>query len=177
MNQQRLRAYIREAPGCGRCDLSRLLADADAFSAVVASMAAPYLTQRIDLIAALDASGFALGEAVAARLRTGLVLLRKPDKAAWFTRSQDFTDYRQRQSALHLVTDAVSSGQRVLVIDDWSETGAQALAAIQLLEQAGAAVVGASFIHLDARVRRDSRFRAYQLQAILDYDAPPADPD
>jgi adenine phosphoribosyltransferase len=104
------------------------------------------------------------------QLGAGLVLLRKPDKAAWETISQEFSDYSRTTSAFHLVADALSPGARVLLVDDWTETGAQAYAAFELLERAGAVVVGAAFINASERVRTDSRFGAYQIHAVLDYE-------
>jgi adenine phosphoribosyltransferase len=169
MSPSELKSLIREQTTYNRCDLSRLLSNSQSLSAVVTSLAEPFLNQRISAVAALDAMGFALGGAVAHILGAGLILMRKPDKAAWQTHAQEFTDYAGRPSAFHLVTDAISPGQRVLLVDDWSETGAQAYAAIQLLERAGAVVVGASFINIDYRVRNDPRFGQYQLHAVVEY--------
>jgi len=123
------------------------------------------------LVAALEAGGFALGGAVASRLQAGLVLIRKPGKAAWQSIAQEFDDYEHECGSFHIVSDAILPGQRVLLVDDWSETGGQAFAAIQLLERAGAVIVGAAFINLEERVRNDSRFKSYQLHAVLDYGA------
>lgn len=169
MSPNDLCSNIRECPTHNRCDLSRLFADAVSFSAVVGRLTEPFRSEHIAVVAALDASGFALGGAVAIHLGAGLVLLRKPGKAVWDTLSQEFTDYRRVSSTLHLVSDAISPGVRVLVVDDWAETGAQAFAAIQLLERAGATVVGAAFINVDQQVRADPRFHPYHIHAVLDY--------
>jgi len=171
MAPDELASRIRESPDHRRCDLSRLFADSEAFAAVVSILAEPFMVQRIDVVAAPDASGFALGGAVALQLRAGLVLVRKAGKAAWRTERQEFTDYTGERGALHLVSDAVAPGQRVLLVDDWAETGGQAFAALQLLERAGAVIVGAAFISVDARVREDPRFRSLLIHAVLDYDA------
>lgn len=169
MSPNEIRSSIRESSAHNRCDLSRLFADAGLFSAVVTQLAEPFRSERITAVAALDASGFALGGAVAFVLGAGLVLLRKPGKAAWQTVSQEFTDYNRTRSALHVVSDAVSPGARILVVDDWSETGAQAFAAIQLLERLGAVIVGVAFINVDPQVRHDARFGPYRIHALLDY--------
>jgi adenine phosphoribosyltransferase len=169
MTRSELRLLIRERPEHNRCDLSLLLADARGFAVVVAELAEPFLSQRISAVAALDATGFALGGAVANILGAGLILLRKPGKAAWPTIAEEFIDYTREPGALHLVTDAVEPRQRVLLVDDWSETGAQLHAAMQLLERAGAVVVGASLINIEDRVRNDPRFNRYQLHAVMKY--------
>jgi adenine phosphoribosyltransferase len=169
MTRDQLELLIRESSVYNRCDLSRLFADARSFSAVATGLAEPFRSKEISAVAALDATGFALGGAVAHILGAGLVLLRKPGKAAWPTQALEFTDYTGQTSALHLVADTISPGQRVLLVDDWSETGAQAYAAIQLLEGAGAVVVGASFINIERRVRQDLRFDQYKLFALVDY--------
>jgi adenine phosphoribosyltransferase len=160
------RPLIREHPLKNRCDLSRLLRDATAFRALIDDLAAPFRDDRVDLVAALDAMGFVLGGAVAVELGAGVVLLRKPGLAAWAVVSEPFADYTGRQKSFEMVADAVTPGDRVLVVDDWSETGAQLEAAVALLERAGALVVGAAVLRADAD-RAEAGLRRYRLHSVM----------
>ncbi len=113
--------------------------------------------------------GLALAGAAARELRSGVVLFRKPGLLAWDTRSMPFTDYSGESKVFEMASDALSAGDRVLVVDDWTETGSQLHAAFQMIERAGAEVVGAALVNIDPAVRRDPRFSGYLLHAALTY--------
>lgn len=110
-------------------------------------------------MAALDSLGFILGTAVSMRLECKLVVLRKAEKAAWSGQTVELVDYSGSRKSITLVDGLVNTGDRVLVVDDWSETGAQLEAAFHLLDQAGATVVGASVIRAEAAARKRLRDR------------------
>jgi adenine phosphoribosyltransferase len=149
-----LRPYIRESAGKNRCDLSSLLADARAFRTLVEQLAAPFAAERVTHVAGIDAMGFILGGAVAVELGAGFVPLRKPGKAAWEVRSVQFSDYSGIPKSLELVVDILRSDSRVLIVDDWAETGAQLRAASELCSSTGATVVGAAVLNADPVVRQ-----------------------
>lgn len=163
------RGLVREMPGAGRCDLTPLLGDPDAFAALLRALAEPFLEAGITRVAALDAIGFALGGGVAQRLRAGLVLVRKAGKVAWTADREPFIDYSGEGKAFEVAEDALTPADRVLVVDDWSETGSQLRAAITLVERSGARVVGAALVNVDPRVRRDPRLGRYRLHAAMEY--------
>ena len=148
-----LRPYIREMAGKGRCDLSPLFASAGAFGALVDRLAEPFLRELVSHVAGIDAIGFALAGAVAVRLGAGFVPLRKGHKSAWDVRSVSFSDYSGTEKSLELVVDVLDGASRVLIVDDWSETGTQLRAAAELCRSAGASVVGAAVLNADEAVR------------------------
>jgi len=121
--------------------------DATLFARVVAEMAAP-LAGRIDKVVGIESRGFLLGAAVAAQLRVGFAAIRKSEGLYPGDTLTAFTDadYRGRRHTFRLQRAAVSSGERIGLVDDWFETGSQGLIARRLIEEAGATYAGASII-------------------------------
>ena len=145
----KLRDLTRDEPGRGRSDLTPLLTDAPALGEAIARMAEAWREEGVEKVAALDSMGFVFGGALARELGVGLVLLRKRGKAAWRSREETYTDYSGEEKTLVLTEDAVRPGERVLLVDDWCETGAGLRAARRLVEAEGAVVVGAAVLHAD----------------------------
>jgi adenine phosphoribosyltransferase len=133
----------------GRCDVTPLFADREAFSQLADDLAKPFLGLDIDAVVAIDALGFILGTAIAERLGVGLVPARKGGKLPVETIRETFVDYTGEEKALEIRPDALKPGAAVLIADEWIETGAQVSAAIALVERAGARVAGIAAINID----------------------------
>src|SRR5439155_19456103 len=101
--------------------------------------------KRVDAIAAAEARGFLFAAPLALQLKKPLVPLRKPGKLPYRTYSLKY-DLEYGSAELHMHTDGVSRGARVLLIDDLLATGGTMLAGAQLIEQAGGVVVGCGFL-------------------------------
>jgi adenine phosphoribosyltransferase len=126
-------------------DVTTLFADPRGFRMAVDQLLHPYAGQRIDLVAGLEARGFILGGAVAHQLGTGFVPIRKKGKLPGTTIAQDYTlEYGEAVMEAH--DDAVSAGQKVLLVDDLLATGGTAEAGIRLIERLGGEVVGCAFV-------------------------------
>ena len=131
-------------PGIEYRDLTTLLLDRAGLGAAVEAMAAS-VTGPIDLVAAIEARGFAIGGALAVKLGAGLLLVRKDGKLPGQTIAEDYAlEYGTDRLAIHV--DACTPGARVLIVDDLIATGGTALAAIRLVRRAGGVVVGARFL-------------------------------
>ena len=132
-------------PGIMFRDITTLLADPYGFRKVVDELVQPYAGLRIDRVAGIEARGFILGGAVAHQLSVGFVPIRKKGKLPWRTIGLDYAlEYGTDRVEMH--EDAVTPGDKVLLVDDLIATGGTAEASIRLLREAGADVVGCSFV-------------------------------
>ncbi len=132
-------------PGILFKDITPVLADADAFAAVVAEMAAPWRGERLDAVVGIESRGFILGAALAHELGAGFVPVRKPGKLPARTLSLDYAlEYGSDRLQIH--ADALPAGARVVVVDDVLATGGTLKAALALTRQQGAEVIGAAVL-------------------------------
>jgi adenine phosphoribosyltransferase len=126
-------------------DVTTLFADPRGFRMAVDQMLHPYAGQRIDKVVGLEARGFILGGAIAHQLGTGFVPIRKKGKLPGATISQAYTlEYGEAIVEIH--DDAITAGERILLVDDLLATGGTAEAGISLIERLGGEIVGCSFI-------------------------------
>lgn len=133
-------------PGVGFCDLTPVLADRDGFGAVVEGLTAGHEIGDIDLVAGLDARGFLLAAAVAVRLETGVLAIRKAGKLPPPVRSCAY-ELEYGEACLELPAEGLElSGRRVLVVDDVLATGGTLGAALSLLGDCGAEVTAVSVV-------------------------------
>lgn len=145
-----VRDYIRTIPdfpheGIMFRDVTTLFADPRGFRMAIDQLVTPFAGQRIDKVVGLEARGFILGGAVAHQLSTGFVPVRKAGKLPGAVIGQDYTlEYGQARVELH--NDAITAGERVLIVDDLLATGGTAEAGIKLVEQLGGEIVGCAFI-------------------------------
>jgi adenine phosphoribosyltransferase len=132
-------------PGIMFRDITTLLGDARAFRRAVDELVQPVAGTKIDKVAGIEARGFILGGAVAHQLSAGFVPLRKKGKLPHHTRSVEYAlEYGSDSMEMHL--DAVAAGEKVMLVDDLIATGGTALAAVELLRQAGAQLMAAAFV-------------------------------
>jgi adenine phosphoribosyltransferase len=137
-----LRSKIRDVPdypqpGVLFKDITPLLADAAAFAAAVAAMAAG--NEGVDKVAGIEARGFILAAPVAYLLGAGFVPVRKAGKLPAPTYAQSYQlEYGTATVEVH--ADAFEAGDRVLIVDDVLATGGTAAAAAELVSRSGAVV-------------------------------------
>ena len=142
--------YIRTIPdfpheGIMFRDVTTLFADRDGLRLAIEGLVAACDGLEIDTVAGLEARGFILGGALADRLGTGFVPIRKKGKLPGRTISQSYKlEYGEAEVELH--DDALHRDQKVLLVDDLLATGGTAEAGIKLIERLGAEVVACAFI-------------------------------
>ncbi len=131
-------------PGVLFRDITPLLADAEAFAAVIAQLAAS-VEGPVDLVAGMEARGFLLAAPLAVALGAGVIPVRKAGKLPGPTVVEHYRlEYGEASVEVHPFT--VPEGSRVLVVDDVLATGGTAAATVRLIEGCGAHVVGLSFL-------------------------------
>jgi len=149
MTSDDLRALVRTIPdhpkpGIQFRDITTLLLDPEGLRETVEQLAGT-VTDKPDLIAAVEARGFVIGAALAVRLGCGLLLIRKDGKLPGETIAEDYAlEYGTDRLAMHV--DACTPGAKVLIVDDLLATGGTALAAARLVRRAGGVVTGARFV-------------------------------
>ena len=168
-----LKTRIRHVPDFPKAgilfyDVTTLLRDPDGFRIAIDSMTSPFAGAEIDLVVGIESRGFILGSAVADRLGTGFVPVRKLGKLPAETiRASYSLEYGTDSLEMH--RDAVTPGQRVLIVDDLLATGGTASAAVQLVKELGGVVVGAAFLiellGLDGR----SKLKGESIHTVLAY--------
>ena len=148
MNED-LKALVRTIadfpkPGIQFRDVTTLLLDSGGLARTVDALAET-VDGPVDLVAAIEARGFAIGGALAVRLGAGLLLIRKDGKLPGATIAEDYAlEYGSDRLTMHV--DACAPGAKVLLADDLIATGGTALAAARLVRRAGGEVTGARFL-------------------------------
>lgn len=128
-------------PGIDFKDITPLLADARALREVVDEMAQPYSSMRIDSVCGIEARGFILAAPVALKLGAGFAPIRKHGKLPYRSEAASY-QLEYAEAVLEIHADAVSPGDRVLIVDDVLATGGTARAAADLVQRLGATVSG-----------------------------------
>ena len=132
----------------GHADVWSVFRDAKALSAVVAALAEPYRAGGVDVVCGVESRGFLLGAAAAVELGVGFLPVRKgtglfPGEKTF---GQTAPDYRGLRHTLRLQRSSVTGGDRVLLVDDWIETGNQARTVKGLIEQCDGLWAGCSVL-------------------------------
>ncbi len=129
-----------------RSDVTPIFAEPAAFAALIDDLVRPWRElaagERVERVVGTDALGFVVGTALALKLGVGFVPVRKGGKLPVKHERVAFRDYSGGEKAFELRADPWPAGTRVLLSDEWIETGATARAAVELIERAGGVVVG-----------------------------------
>jgi adenine phosphoribosyltransferase len=172
-NNLDLKKLIREVPdfpkpGVLFYDITTLLKDPQGLHALIDQLAAHYEAKRPDVVVGIEARGFVFGPALAFRLGTGFVPVRKPNKLPADTIKVTY-DLEYGTDSLEVHRDAIQPGQRVLISDDLLATGGTAQAAVKLVESLGGKVAGLAFvIELEFLHGRD-KLNGYEVFSLLKY--------
>jgi len=145
-----LEALVRDIPdfpkpGVVFKDITPVLADADAFRFAVDAIADHFSGETVDRVLGVEARGFILAAPIAYRFGAGFVPVRKAGKLPWQIEQQEY-ELEYGTDLLEIHRDAISAGQRVLVVDDVLATGGTASATVRLVEKLGGTVVGLGFV-------------------------------
>jgi adenine phosphoribosyltransferase len=153
-------------------DFSTLFLDPEVFNNLTLDLSRPFLKDAIDKVACPESMGFIFGAAVARRMKKGLVPIRKSGKLPTIKSRivrQSFVDYTKQKNSFEMNKTLIQQGDRVLLVDDWAETGGQLKGLIKLLEKRGAIVAGISLLGFN-RVRKTQALEQnYKLRAIIEH--------
>tara|TARA_A100001037_G_scaffold291946_1_gene306627 strand:- start:3016 stop:3525 length:510 start_codon:yes stop_codon:yes gene_type:complete len=141
-----LRDYIRSIEnfprdGISFKDITPLLADPEAFENAVGHMAKIAATLEPDIVVSIESRGFIFGAPISLRLAVPFVPIRKEGKLPHTTKRFSY-DLEYGTDVIEIHRDAITPGQKVVLVDDIIATGGTAEAALDLVESMGAEVVG-----------------------------------
>jgi len=159
------------APGILFRDITSLIAHPEGLSATLDHLVEAARPAQASAVAGIEARGFILGAAIAARLGLGFILLRKPGKLPVKTIGLDYA-LEYGQARLELDPTLIVSGEPVLLVDDLLATGGTALAGAELLRQAGARVERALFVIDLPELGGGARLRAAGVEpwALIEFE-------
>ncbi|MFJ4714733.1 adenine phosphoribosyltransferase [Streptomyces sp. NPDC088785] len=157
-------------PGVLFKDITPLLADPSAFTALTDALAGLCVRHGATKVVGLEARGFILGAPVAIRAGLGFIPVRKAGKLPGATLAQSYAlEYGTAEIEVH--AEDLSADDRVMVIDDVLATGGTAEAAVHLVRRAGAEVAGVAVLmelgFLPGRARLEPALRGAPLDALL----------
>ncbi|NKQ35792.1 MAG: hypothetical protein HF973_09280 [Chloroflexi bacterium] len=118
------------------------------------------------MVAGIDALGFILGTAIALHLQKGFLAIRKGGKLPVEANRVEFVDYTGQKKALEMRSDGLNPGTRVLLVDEWVETGAQVKAAIELVEMMDGRIAGIATINMDDNQATQQLRQRYRVVAV-----------
>jgi len=149
-------------------DITPLLQDKEIFRKIIDALARPYLNKKIDKIVGIDARGFLLAAPLAYKLKTGVAIVRKKGKLPSQTISQKyFLEYASNIIEMH--QDAISPGEKVLLVDDVLATGGTMKAAIDLVKKLKGKILGIEFLIELGFLKGRNKLCGYKIRALAKY--------
>jgi adenine phosphoribosyltransferase len=145
-----LAAKIRSIPdfpkqGIVFKDITTLLQDGHALAAAILQMKALFDQEKVQVVVGIESRGFIFASILAYEWGIGFVPVRKPGKLPYKTMQESYSlEYGTDSLEMHI--DAITPGQRALIVDDLLATGGTVAATERLVRRAGAEVVGACFV-------------------------------
>ena len=130
-------------------DPTSIYINGEAFHDLLDDLQADLEGVACDVVAGLDAMGFVLGAGLATRLDVGFLPIRKAGKLCVDTDAVSFTNYSGRTQDMEMRLPAFAAGTRVLIADQWIETGGTMDGAIRLVERQGGIVTGLAAVAIE----------------------------
>ncbi len=132
-------------PGIIFKDITTLLSDGEGFRASVRDIAQHFAGKGVTKVVGMEARGFVYGASVAVEMGVGFIPVRKPGKLPRAVYRQEY-ELEYGSDILEMHQDALGPDDKVLIVDDLIATGGTAVAAVKLIQQAGAEIVGFGFL-------------------------------
>jgi len=173
MNSKKLQiAILRniQFKGLWTPERHELFSDYKLLKAIILAMAEPFLKERVQKVVAIDGVGFLLGALLADTLHSGLILIREEGSISSPTYKTTFVDYTGKRRGLEIKRKAsLRKGERILIVDDWAETGMHLCHTLKLLTKFHPHIVGISLLINEMNSRQRKAFRKYGVKEIIDF--------
>ena len=149
-------------------DPTSIYINARAYHDLLDDLCADIDTDEVDVVAGLDAMGFVLAAGIAARIGCGFLPIRKAGKLCVDTDSAAMTNYSGQTQSMEMRLPAYAPGTRVLLVDQWVETGGTMHGAVQLVEQQQGIVAGMVAVVMEENANTASYREKYKcVTAVL----------
>ena len=168
-----LEDWIRDIPdfpqkGILFKDITPLLQDKAAFHAALDRLAAHYAGAGIQAVVGVESRGFIFGSVLAYLLNCGFVPVRKFGKLPYQTETVEY-ELEYGTNIVEIHTDAIKSGQRILIVDDLLATGGTVSAAMELVEKLGGHIAGIAFLVELTFLRGREQLKGHDVFALIKY--------
>lgn len=156
-------------PGINFKDITPLLEDKKSFCATINKFVKLHKGQKIDKIVGIDARGFLLASALAYKLKTGLVIIRKKGKLPSKTISKKYAlEYGSNTIEMH--EDSIKPGEKMLIIDDVLATGGTMKASIDMVKKLGGKIIGIDFLIELLYLGGRKALKGYKINSLAKYE-------
>ena len=142
-------------------DPTSIYINAAAYTDLLDDLTEPLDPSQIDVVGGLDAMGFVLGSGIAARIGRGFLPIRKAGKLCVDTDRVEFSNYSGRTQGMEIRQPAFAPGTRVLLVDQWVETGGTMDGAIRLVERQGGVVAGLVAVAIETNAQTQAYREKY----------------
>src|SRR5512145_1601542 len=149
-------------------DITTLLSDPSSFQRAIDLMAHRHFAKGIEAVVGIEARGFVMGAAMAYKLGTGVLLVRKAGKLPYKTVAASY-DLEYGKDRLEIHEDAIRPGMRVVVADDILATGGTVAAVVGLLKKLGADIVECSFLAELSGLSGRDRLKGQKVFSLLKF--------
>jgi len=175
MTLEDLKSKIRNVPdfpikGVVFRDITTLISDPDAFRFTIDHLYERYKSKKLDLIVGIESRGFIFGGALADRLGIGFVPARKPGKLPADTVEESY-ELEYGKATLQIHSDAIKSGQKILILDDLLATGGTLAATAKLVERLGGIIEEIAIIIELSFLNGRKRLPGKQIYSLVQYDS------
>ena len=140
------------------------------YQKVVSELISPIKNLKADKVMAIDLKGLMYGPIVADRLGLAFAPIIKGNKIKArniIIKGESFIDYSNSEKSLEIFKKSVHKGERIILIDDWFDSGKTARSAIGLIEKLGGKIVGISIIFNQLKPEDQKFFKKYNLHSII----------
>ncbi|MGH2427548.1 MAG: adenine phosphoribosyltransferase [Candidatus Limnocylindria bacterium] len=168
-----LRAKIREVPdfpkpGILFYDITTLLREPEAFREVIDRMASQVGEASVDVVVGMESRGFIFSAPLAYKLDAGFVPVRKLGKLPAETIEVEY-ELEYGTATLEIHRDAITPGQRVLIVDDLLATGGTVMGTIELVRRLGGEIAGLSFMVELTALNGRRKLDEFEIHTLLTY--------
>jgi adenine phosphoribosyltransferase len=155
-------------PGVLFRDITPLLADPRGLALSIELLANPFRGKGIDVVVGAESRGFIFGTAVACAISAGFQVVRKPKKLPHKVVSMTY-DLEYGTDTLEMHADAITPGQRVLIVDDVLATGGTMKACVDLVKQLGGEIAGVAVMIELEFLKGRSKIPGINTHSVLTY--------